>query len=57
MIRFEKFVYTPAGSNDVTLAIAACRAGGVGILNAELEVTLFSPSSIFFPKRPVTNTD
>ena len=37
MIRFKKFVYTPAGSNDVTLAIAACRAGGVGILNAELE--------------------
>ena len=36
MIKFEKFVYTPAGYHDATLAIAACRAGGVGILNAEL---------------------
>ncbi len=36
MIKFKKFVYTPAGFNDATLAIAACRAGGIGILNAEL---------------------
>ena len=36
MIKFEKLVYTPAGYNDATLAIAASRAGGVGILNAEL---------------------
>ena len=36
MIKFKKFVYTPAGHPDATLAIAACRAGGIGILNAEL---------------------
>ncbi len=36
MVKFNKFVYTPAGFNDASLAIAACRAGGVGILNAEL---------------------
>ncbi len=29
-------MYTPAGSEDVVLAIAACRAGGIGVLNAEL---------------------
>ena len=34
--QFQKFVYTPAGSEDVILAIAACRAGGVGVVNAEL---------------------
>jgi acyl transferase domain-containing protein/NAD(P)H-dependent flavin oxidoreductase YrpB (nitropropane dioxygenase family)/NADP-dependent 3-hydroxy acid dehydrogenase YdfG len=34
--RFEKLVYTPAGSQDVILAVAACRAGGIGVLNAEL---------------------
>ncbi|MCH2169968.1 SDR family NAD(P)-dependent oxidoreductase [Myxococcota bacterium] len=33
---FLKFVFTPAGSCDATLAIAASRAGGVGVLNAEL---------------------
>jgi acyl transferase domain-containing protein/NAD(P)H-dependent flavin oxidoreductase YrpB (nitropropane dioxygenase family)/NAD(P)-dependent dehydrogenase (short-subunit alcohol dehydrogenase family) len=36
MNEFKKFVYTPAGYNDASLAIAACRAGGIGILNAEL---------------------
>ena len=36
MNSFVKFIYTPAGSSDSTLAIAACRSGGVGILNAEL---------------------
>jgi len=36
MINFKSFVYTPAGYDDATLAIAACRAGGIGILNAEL---------------------
>ncbi|HEX6792097.1 MAG TPA: hypothetical protein VF247_12360, partial [Candidatus Krumholzibacteria bacterium] len=34
--RFHKLVYTPAGSDDIVLAIAATRSGGVGILNAEL---------------------
>jgi len=32
---FITFVYTPAGSDDTALAIAACRAGGVGVFNAE----------------------
>ncbi len=36
MTIFKKFVYTPAGFYDVTLAIAACRAGGIGIFNTEL---------------------
>lgn len=36
MKRFTTFVYTPAGSADPTLAISACRAGAVGILNTEL---------------------
>ncbi|WP_457573345.1 SDR family NAD(P)-dependent oxidoreductase [Desulfolithobacter sp.] len=34
--KFTKFVYTPAGLCDGILAVAACRAGGIGILNAEL---------------------
>ena len=38
MNKFKKFVYTPAGCSDASIAIAACRAGGVGILNAELSV-------------------
>ncbi len=37
MSEFLKLVYTPMGLRDVTLAIAACRAGGVGVVNAELE--------------------
>ncbi|MFA4915468.1 MAG: SDR family NAD(P)-dependent oxidoreductase [Syntrophales bacterium] len=37
MTKFHKLVYTPAGFCDATLAISACRAGGVGILNAEFE--------------------
>ncbi len=37
MTTFHKFVYTPAGYPDATLAIAACRAGGIGILNAEFD--------------------
>jgi acyl transferase domain-containing protein/NAD(P)H-dependent flavin oxidoreductase YrpB (nitropropane dioxygenase family)/NADP-dependent 3-hydroxy acid dehydrogenase YdfG len=36
MFEFTKFVFTPAGCADAALAIAACRAGGVGILNGEL---------------------
>ncbi len=36
MSRFIKFVYTPAGSIDATLAISACRADGIGVLNTEL---------------------
>ena len=36
MVEFAKFVYTPAGLADATLAICASRAGGVGILNGEL---------------------
>ncbi|WP_456473651.1 SDR family NAD(P)-dependent oxidoreductase [Desulfolithobacter sp.] len=34
--KFTKFVFTPAGLCDGTLAVAACRAGGIGILNTEL---------------------
>ncbi len=37
MSEFTKIVYTPATARDVTLAIAACRAGGVGVVNAELD--------------------
>ena len=36
MVEFVKFVYTPAGLPDASLAICASRAGGVGILNGEL---------------------
>ncbi|MES9990551.1 MAG: SDR family NAD(P)-dependent oxidoreductase [Candidatus Thiodiazotropha sp.] len=36
MKNFKIFVYTPAGYDDVTLAISACRAGGIGVLNAEM---------------------
>ncbi|NOY53204.1 MAG: acyltransferase domain-containing protein, partial [Deltaproteobacteria bacterium] len=36
MKKFQKLVYTPSGLSDPTLAIAACRAGGVGILNMEI---------------------
>ena len=35
MTDFVKFVFTPAGLPDVSLAISGCRAGGVGVLNAE----------------------
>lgn len=38
MRNFHKLVYTQAGLGDSTLAIAACRAGGIGIFNAELEI-------------------
>ena len=37
MSDFTTFVFTPAGLGDVSLAIAASRAGAVGIYNAELE--------------------
>ena len=37
MSEFAKLVFTPAGLNDVSLAVAATRAGAVGIYNAELE--------------------
>ena len=37
MLDFIKFVFTPAGFGDVALAIAASRAGAVGVYNAELE--------------------
>ena len=33
---FSVFVLTPAGSGDPALAVAAQRAGHLGILNAEL---------------------
>jgi len=33
---FTKFAFTPAGLCDGTRAVAACRAGGIGILNTEL---------------------
>ena len=35
MQSFRFFVYTPAGHDDPSLAIAASRAGGIGVLNAE----------------------
>ncbi|BAL96452.1 type I polyketide synthase [Rubrivivax gelatinosus] len=37
MSLFQTFVLTPAGHADVSLAIAACRAGAVGVVNHELE--------------------
>lgn len=37
MSDFITFVFTPAGLGDPTLAIAASRAGAVGIYNAELD--------------------
>jgi NAD(P)H-dependent flavin oxidoreductase YrpB (nitropropane dioxygenase family) len=33
---FTTLVFSPAGLADATLVVAACRAGGVGVLNAEL---------------------
>ena len=38
MAEFTNFVFTPAGLCHADLAIAACRAGGVGIVNGELQV-------------------
>ena len=38
MREFTKFVFTPAGLADASIAIAASRAGSVGIYNAELEI-------------------
>jgi NAD(P)H-dependent flavin oxidoreductase YrpB (nitropropane dioxygenase family) len=35
MINFQFIVLTPAGQADASLAIAACRAGAVGVFNAE----------------------
>ncbi len=40
MSQFTKLVFTAAGLGNVGLAIAACRAGGVGVLNGELETDL-----------------
>ncbi len=37
MQEFVKLVYTPPGLGDITLAIAACRAGAVGVVNGELQ--------------------
>lgn len=37
MTNFTQFVFTPAGLGDPALAIAASRAGAVGIYNAELD--------------------
>ncbi len=34
---FVKFVFTPAGLRDISIAVAASRAGAVGIYNAELD--------------------
>ena len=36
MKQFEKLVLSPVGWQDVSVCIAACRAGAVGIVNAEL---------------------
>lgn len=37
MTAFTTFVFTPAGLNDAALAIAASRAGAVGVYNAEFD--------------------
>jgi len=37
MTDFTQFVFTPAGLGDAALAIAASRAGAVGVYNAELD--------------------
>ena len=37
MNRFVTFALSPAGYRTAALAIGACRAGGVGIINGELE--------------------
>jgi hypothetical protein len=34
---FTTFVFTPAGAPEAALAIAACRAGAVGVVNAEFQ--------------------
>ena len=34
---FTTFVFTPAGASDAALAIAASRAGAVGVVNAEFQ--------------------
>ncbi|WP_425259604.1 SDR family NAD(P)-dependent oxidoreductase [Rubrivivax sp. RP6-9] len=39
MHKFQTLVFTPSGSHSATLAIAAARAGAVGILDAELDTT------------------
>ena len=39
MAEFLTFALTPAGLPDATLAIAACRAGGIGVVNGELEAS------------------
>jgi NAD(P)H-dependent flavin oxidoreductase YrpB (nitropropane dioxygenase family) len=54
MVDFTKFVYTPAGFADATLAICATRAGGVGILNGELTSNL--PALLDALERLATNT-
>lgn len=36
MIPFEKLVLSPSGHGSVALAVAACRAGGTGIVDLEL---------------------
>ena len=38
MYEFKKFVYTPPRLADALIAVAACRAGGIGVYNAELEI-------------------
>ena len=37
MAQFVTFALTPAASRQYALAISACRAGGVGVINGELE--------------------
>ena len=37
MHTFQKLVFTPAGAHSATLAIAASRAGAVGVFDAELD--------------------
>lgn len=37
MSALQKFVFTPAGASSVTLAVAAARAGAIGVVDAEFD--------------------
>jgi len=37
MSALQKFVFTPAGLSSVTLAVAAARAGAIGVVDAEFD--------------------
>ena len=37
MRHFQTLTFTPAGLDDVSLAVAGCRAGAIGVVNFELD--------------------